>query len=179
MSSRVSTRRPRISSVRCHRHGLGLRRPSRSSRRVDAPFCDASSSHVLVLTSGVFPDAFRAPGLHPPHPPPWSLSALRRMNSRSDSRRLGLRLASELPGLPPPAVQRPRGFAPPRRFVPRLPPRLVSCGYRPWASVLRRFLPVRSPGSLSARGVLRVVIALARDRLRGFGHRADACRRFA
>lgn len=40
---------------------------------------------------------------------------------------------------------------------------LVSYRCRPWASiVLRRFLPIRSPGSLSARGVLRVVVVFRR-----------------
>jgi hypothetical protein len=58
---------------------------------------------------------------------------------------------------------------------------LVSCRCRPWASiVLRRFLPTRSPRSLSARSVLRVVISFgflavtALDRLRGCQHRMDA-----
>jgi len=40
---------------------------------------------------------------------------------------------------------------------------LVSYRCRPWASiVLRRFLPTRSPGNLSVRGVLRAVVAFRR-----------------
>lgn len=59
-----------------------------------------------------------------------------------------------------------------------LPPGLVSCRCRPWAFRLRRLLPARSPADLSALGVLRVVVPLARHRLRGCQHRSGACRRF-
>lgn len=42
-------------------------------------------------------------------------------------------------------------------FFRNPPSSLVSCRCHPWASILRRFLPVRSPESLSTPGVLPAV----------------------
>lgn len=142
---------------------------------------DASSSPVLVLTSGVFPEcALQLRSRPPSRTPSWSSSALRR--SRQVQRHHSFRSAcaslpshraylTRLRGAP--GVSRPldasfRNLLLRPCFVP-----VPSLGF----SSLRRFLPARSPGSLSARSVLLVVTALARSRLRGFQHRSDAwCR---
>jgi len=84
---------------------------------------------------------------------------------------------SSSPGLPLLALRRPRCFSHPRRFAPHAAfPALFHASTVHGLSSLRRFLPIRSPGSLSARSVLRVVVRLAPDRLRGFRHRLDALR---
>jgi hypothetical protein len=57
-------------------------------------------------------------------------------------------------------------------------PALFRAGAVHGLSSLRRFLPARSPANLSVPGLLRAVIPLARNRLRGCQHRPDACRRF-
>jgi hypothetical protein len=95
--------------------------------------------------------------------------------SRSDSRSSkALASLSRTLGLPP-QLRGALGVSHPLDASFRnLPSGLVSCRYRPWASILRRFLPDRSPQSLSALGVLRVVPPLARPRLRGCQHRSDA-----
>lgn len=169
---------------------------------------DASSSHILAITSGVFPDALC----------PW-LAPGPRLVVR-DSRRLRLAAPAPSPCRPPcgglheklaflefpcpstfEQMQRPladstcvsssshRGYLPDFAASSefRTPstlhsatclPALFRAGAVHGLSYLRRFLPVRSPANLSVPGVLRVVIPLARHRLRGFQHRPDACRRF-
>jgi hypothetical protein len=111
--------------------------------------------------------------------PSWSPcgpSTYRQLQRPAFRTRLAFR-ASSSPGLPHLALQRPRGFSPPRRFTPRAAfLALFRASTVLGLSSLRRFLPNRSPGSLSARSVLRVVAGLAPGRLRGFRHRLDALR---
>lgn len=156
-------------------------------------FLDASSSRTVVLTLGVFPDTICAAGSHPLRNYPLdrssrcpvALAFLEFLGPSTFSAaaatlvRVGSRRASELPGLPA-RLCGALGFSQPLDASFRnLPSHLVSCGFRPWASFLRRFVPTCSPGSLSARSALLAVTALARGLLRGFWHRVDAYRRVA
>lgn len=93
----------------------------------------------------------------------WSFRALRRSNRCSDRSRIPLAFhPHSAPGLP----SQLRGALGVSHsldaFFRNLSSGLVSCRCRPWAFTLRRFLPARSPVSLSARGVLRAVLPLAR-----------------
>ena len=170
---------------------------------------DASSSHDLALTYGVFLNALLplacarstallavilvARALRPvrrarlahlavvvaSRSPSWSSGALRRSNRCSDVHADSTCASSNAtPGLPPRlccvlGVSRALDA-----FFRNCLPALFRAGAVHGLPSLRRLLPARSPASLSALGVLRVVIALARDRLRGFQHRSDACRCF-
>lgn len=166
---------------------------------------DASSSHVLALTFGVFPGTVCIPDFNNLGCAFVSpLRANRKLFSSHLAMSWRLRAFLEFPG--PSAIlpmQRlckfhlrvthyRQAYLPWLCYVLGLSQPLdasfriglsdlVSCRCRPWASVvLRRFLPVRSPGSLSARGVLHVVVSFgflavtALDRLRGCQHRTDA-----
>lgn len=138
--------------------------------------------------------------------PSWSFRALRRSNICSDASRISTFASSNIVRaaccaagartcvrggrlLRRPSDDWPSGFPPRLRcvlgvshsldaFFRSCLPALFRAGAVHGLSSLRRFLPARSPASLSALGVLRAVTALARDRLRGFQHRSDACRRF-
>lgn len=151
---------------------------------------DASSSHVLALTFGVFPGTI-------------CISSCFRFVASASALRVLLQLAlsllpltprdvlriARLPGVSGPSGDRSDAATSANSTCVSLTSRqvfrswlscvleffqlldasfriglsdLVSCRCRPWASLaLRRFLPVRSPGMLSHRGVLRVVVAFA------------------
>jgi len=148
---------------------------------------DASSSHVLALTFGVFPGTFCISSFHYLVALALALRVLFQLSlSLLRLTPRGVLTIARLPGVSGPsgdrsdaatsanstyvsltharfsflATLRPRAFSAPRRFIPHrsLRPYLMSVSPLGFLG-LRRFLPVRSPGSLSARGVLRVVVA--------------------
>ena len=110
----------------------------------------------------------------------WSFRALRRSNRCSDRSRIPLAFhPHSAPGLP----SQLRGALGVSHsldaFFRNLSSGLVSCRCRPWACLpFGGFSPPVAPQTSRSVGVLRVVIHLAADRLRGFQHQPDACRRF-
>lgn len=157
---------------------------------------DASSSHSVIVTFGAFPYAICAAGSHPLHRPSSRLAALGAISG-----------CARLPGVCRPfdvfnncSDPHPRRLAPSLLSYRSLPVRLccvLGCSqpldalFRSCPPALFRagsvlglrsfegLSPNPSPGSLSARSVLRVVTALARGRLRGFRQWLDACHRVA
>jgi hypothetical protein len=113
--------------------------------------------------------------------PSWSFRALRRSFRCSDSANSTC-VSLTTTRLTSPGSATSSGFPSPSTLhSASASPTLFRVGVAPGLPLfLRRFLPVRSPGSLSARGVLHVVVSFgflavtALDRLRGCQHRLDA-----
>jgi hypothetical protein len=165
---------------------------------------DASSSHVLALTFGVFPGSIctltrvRSSSLPPRGAradarvvrlaAAYSGAAVASLSEDSTGARLpGLPAPFDVPadaatargfacafpraaGCTSPTSLRPRGFAPPRRLIPPLPPGLVSCRCRPWACIpFEGFSPTVAPGASRL-----AVSSLSFIRLRGPASRMSA-----
>ena len=132
--------------------------PSKLGSRCAPSRCHHRGVSVASSSTEVFDAlrryAVRLPGVFGP----FDVS----MQSQRHALEPGLRHVHRNTGGTSPAQLRPRVFATPRRFLPLLPSGLVSCRFRPWASILRRFLPNRSPVDLSASSVLLAVPPLAR-----------------